>query len=94
VKNQQMKIEQLEQAKKRLANFEMNINEQATFSCEKVGTNCPFIKVINKQYFEQLEKQKVALKKEIEMLGAMMGTPLQKGDGSEATGGSSIMEER
>jgi hypothetical protein len=31
-----MKIDQLEQSKKRLASFEMNIDEQATFSCEKI----------------------------------------------------------
>ncbi|MDR0608358.1 MAG: hypothetical protein LBG52_08760 [Candidatus Peribacteria bacterium] len=35
-KNQQMKAEQLEQAKKRLTDFEISINEQATFSCEKI----------------------------------------------------------
>ncbi|MDR2541793.1 MAG: hypothetical protein LBD11_08925 [Candidatus Peribacteria bacterium] len=65
-KNQQIKAEQLEQAKKRLKTFEGNIDQQATFSCDKIGTNCPFIKVINKQHFEQLEKQKAVLKEEIE----------------------------
>jgi hypothetical protein len=31
-----MKSEQLEHAKKRLADFEVNIDEQAAFSCEKI----------------------------------------------------------
>jgi hypothetical protein len=31
-----MKLEQVEQAKKRLNDFEVNIKEQATFTCEKI----------------------------------------------------------
>jgi DNA repair exonuclease SbcCD ATPase subunit len=67
-KNQQRKLDQLKQAKKRLTDFEITIDQQATFSCEKIGTNCPFIKVINKQHFDQLEKQKATLREEIQQL--------------------------
>lgn len=41
-----------------LKSFENNIEQQATFSCEKIGNNCPFIKIINKKTFDQLEDQK------------------------------------
>lgn len=41
-----------------LKTFENNIEQQATFSCEKIQTNCPFIKIINKKTFDQLEEQK------------------------------------
>jgi hypothetical protein len=32
--------------------FEKDLNEQETFACEKIQTNCPFIKIINKKTFE------------------------------------------
>lgn len=60
--------EQLVQAQRRLQEFDGTIEEQSIFACEKIGTNCPFIKVINKQHFEQLDKQKQSLFAEVETL--------------------------
>lgn len=57
--------QQLTQAKERLAQFEKNVLGDSQFSCEKIGENCPFIKVINKQHFDQLEKQKQTILEEI-----------------------------
>ncbi|MFA5748207.1 MAG: SMC family ATPase [Candidatus Absconditabacterales bacterium] len=44
--------------------FEKDLNEQETFACEKIQTNCPFIKIINKKTFEGLEKQRATLQEE------------------------------
>lgn len=52
IKNQLQDIEQ------HIKSFENNIEQQATFLCEKIGTNCPFIKIINKKTFDHLEEQK------------------------------------
>ena len=41
-----------------LRDFEKNIATQASFTCEKIKEQCPFIKVINKKTFDQLEEQK------------------------------------
>lgn len=38
--------------------FEKNIESQATFACEKIKDQCPFIKIINKKTFDQLDQQK------------------------------------
>lgn len=43
---------------KALKELEKTIDTQATFACEKIQSPCPFIKVINKKTFEQLEGQK------------------------------------
>ena len=41
-----------------LQELEKNITTQATFACEKIQEPCPFIKVINKKTFDQLDQQK------------------------------------
>lgn len=38
--------------------LEKNIATQATFACERIQEPCPFIKIINKKTFDQLEGQK------------------------------------
>jgi hypothetical protein len=49
---------QIEEISDHINNFEENIKQQATFFCEKIKTNCPFIKDINRKTFDQLEEQK------------------------------------
>lgn len=46
-----------EQAKKKRQENEKTIEQQESFSCEKIQANCPFIKVINKKTFNQLSAQ-------------------------------------
>jgi len=41
-----------------LKELEKNIDTQATFACEKIELPCPFIKIINKKTFDQLDQQK------------------------------------
>lgn len=50
--------EQLKKTIKTLADFEKNIDMQATFACERIKDQCPFIKIINKKTFDQLDQQK------------------------------------
>lgn len=50
--------DQIKDIENHIKTFENNIEQQATFSCEKIWTNCPFIKIINKKTFDQLEDQK------------------------------------
>ncbi|MFA7298145.1 MAG: hypothetical protein WC010_00720 [Candidatus Absconditabacterales bacterium] len=49
---------QLKNILKTLKELEQNIDTQATFACEKIELPCPFIKVINKKTFDQLDQQK------------------------------------
>ena len=49
---------QLKNILKTLKELEENIETQATFACEKIQSPCPFIKIINKKNFEQLDQQK------------------------------------
>jgi len=49
---------QLKNNIKTLKDFEKNIETQAAFACEKIQNQCPFIKVINKKTFDQLDQQK------------------------------------
>lgn len=49
---------QLQELQKVIEQFDKNLESQATYECEKIGTNCPFIKVINKKTFDQLQLQK------------------------------------
>ncbi len=62
VKNIGEKVKDLEAQQKnrdeKIQLFDSETEQQATFDCNKIGTNCPFIKVINKQHFEKLEEQK------------------------------------
>jgi hypothetical protein len=49
---------QMKNILKTLKELEKNIDTQATFACEKIKEPCPFIKVINKKTFDQLDQQK------------------------------------
>ncbi len=54
--------------------FDSETEQQATFDCSKIWTNCPFIKVINKQHFEKLEEQKKRFLDEKKSLEKNIGT--------------------
>lgn len=58
----QEKLQDQQQQRKKidetLADLEKNIDTQAAFACEKINGQCPFIKVINKKTFDQLDQQK------------------------------------
>lgn len=62
--------EQLKVMNTKIKLFEQDVDQQAAYDCSKIGTNCPFIKVINKKTFEQLDKQKELLQKEKDVLEA------------------------
>ncbi|MEI7558788.1 MAG: hypothetical protein WCJ45_08675 [bacterium] len=49
---------QMKKIMETLSDLEKNIETQATFACEKIEQPCPFIKIINKKTFEQLDQQK------------------------------------
>ena len=49
---------QLKSLNERLETFEKQVESEAEFSCEKINSQCPFIRVINKQHFEQREQDK------------------------------------
>lgn len=49
---------QLKQIQTTLKDFDENIAQQATYTCEKIQGDCPFIKQINKKTFDQLDLQK------------------------------------
>ena len=59
---------QLKSLLERLENFEKQIESEAEFSCEKINSQCPFIRVINKQHFEQREVEKKKILEEKESL--------------------------
>lgn len=56
--------EQYLKINQRLTDFNKNIQEQEKFECEKIWSNCPFIKIINKKSFDSLEEQKLKIEKE------------------------------
>lgn len=53
-----MRDEEMQKLYKSIEIFEKNMQEQEIFECEKISTNCPFIKVINKKTFDNLQEQK------------------------------------
>ncbi len=64
-----------------LGELEKHIELQATFSCERIQEPCPFIKIINKKTFDQLEHQKddiiaqqKALEEEMQSMQRDLGT--------------------
>ncbi len=63
---EKMKVQeaQLKQISKTIDEMENNIETQATFACNEISKPCPFIKVINKKTFEQLENQKTQFLKQ------------------------------
>ena len=75
--------EQLKAMNAKIKLFEQDVDQQASFSCEKIQTNCPFIKVINKKTFEQLDKQKELLQKEKDALEAKIETLKKSNDCSK-----------
>ena len=63
-----------------LKELEKNIDTQATFACEKIQEPCPFIKIINKKTFDQLDQQKKAYidqKEQIEMIIKKLQTEIK-----------------
>lgn len=76
LRNQQKTIEerkslyenQQKSLQERLDNFEKQVESEAEFSCEKINSQCPFIRVINKQHFEQREGEKKKILEEKEQL--------------------------
>jgi DNA repair exonuclease SbcCD ATPase subunit len=48
----------------RINNLNKSINEEAQYKCSQINDFCPFIKEINKQTFQELEKQKESFEKE------------------------------
>ena len=57
---------ELKSLEENLESFEKQVESEAEFSCEKINSQCPFIRVINKQYFQQREEErkKILEKKE------------------------------
>lgn len=64
----EMRNEEMNKLNKSIEIFEKNIQKQEIFKCEKIATNCPFIKIINKKTFENLQEQKEKLYSEKELL--------------------------
>lgn len=50
--------QQMTSLEKKITDFEENTQQQATFHCTTTGSNCPFIKAINKHHFDQREQEK------------------------------------
>jgi len=55
---QSTEILQIKNLEKEILEFDGYIDKQAKYFCEKITGNCPFIKSINKQSFDQLNNQK------------------------------------
>ena len=57
---------ELKSLEENLESFEKQVESEAEFSCEKINSQCPFIRVINKQHFQQREEErkKILEKKE------------------------------
>lgn len=53
-----MRDEEMEKLDASIEIFKKNMQEQEIFECEKIWTHCPFIKVINKKTFDNLQEQK------------------------------------
>jgi chromosome segregation ATPase len=75
--------EQLKNMNAKIKLLDKDVDQQATFDCSKIKTNCPFIKVINKKTFEQLDKQKELLQKEKDALEAKIETLKKSKDSSK-----------
>lgn len=56
--------QQLKNLEDKVVLFDKDMDQQAAFDCSKIAAPCPFIKVINKKTFDQLEKQRELLNKE------------------------------
>ena len=61
IERQQFYTQQVENLKQKILAFDAATEESAKFECEKIGTSCPFIKAINKQYFEKREQEKLKI---------------------------------
>lgn len=51
-----------------ITNFDKQVETEAEYSCWEIKAQCPFIKLINKQHFEQRDQEKQKLLKEKEQL--------------------------
>lgn len=56
-KNKEVSEKEINELLDRLNNSKKNIETQEIFECEKIKTNCPFIKIINKKTFDELDRQ-------------------------------------
>lgn len=56
-KNKEIWEKDINEVLERLNNSKKNKETQEIFECEKIKTNCPFIKVINKKTFDELDRQ-------------------------------------
>lgn len=63
-KNKEIWEKNIAETLERLNNSKKNIESQEIFSCEKIWSNCPFIKVINKKTFDELDRQFSVLENE------------------------------
>jgi len=61
-------IQEKNKLEKNIEIFEKNMQEQEIFDCEKISWKCPFVKLINKNTFDNLEKEKQRLYKEKKLL--------------------------
>lgn len=62
--------QQLQLVQERLVNFTKQIDDEAVFDCEQIHWTCPFVRLINKQHFDEREKEKAKFQKEKEELEA------------------------
>lgn len=62
--NKEIWEKEISELLERLNNSKKNIETQEIFECEKIKTNCPFIKIINKKTFDELDKQFTILENE------------------------------
>lgn len=65
---QDLKKQEREKAKLRLLNFEQGRKNDTTFHCTKIQAVCPFVELINKQHFQQLQQQRSTLQEEVNKL--------------------------
>lgn len=76
VKNLQSNIDstkwQIESVEKRIWEINNTINKESQFDCRKINSNCPFVKEINRWTFQELERQKENLEKEMADLTAKL----------------------
>lgn len=69
---QQFFEKQLAEIKQKIINFQDQMTSEETFSCSEIQGNCPFIRIIKQQHFEQREKEKKLMLNEKSALEAQI----------------------